>query len=71
MIKFENECVSCPTEMGCLGDNCPKQNVVHLYCDKCGDDIETLFDIGGEQVCEQCLHKSFQKITYENSENYT
>lgn len=71
MIKFENECVGCPAEMGCLGDNCPNLNVVHLYCDNCGNDVESLFDIGGEQVCDKCLHEIFQEITYENYTNYT
>lgn len=71
MIKIENECVDCPTEMGCLGDSCSKKNVVHLYCDNCGEDVEKLFDVGGEQICESCLQERFQKIDYDNYGNYT
>ena len=70
MIKFEDECVGCPPELGCLGENCPNRNVVHLYCDNCGDDVENLFDTGGEQLCERCLHKRFDTIDYENYVNY-
>ena len=63
MIKCENECVGCPKEMGCMGDSCPNRNVKHLYCDKCGDDVEELYNFLGEELCEQCLLKTFEKIT--------
>ena len=65
MIKYENECVGCPKEMGCLGDGCPNRNVKHLYCDKCGDDVEELYNFLGEELCEECLLKAFDKITLE------
>lgn len=55
MIAYENECVGCPKEMGCLGSSCPNRNVEHLYCDRCGDDCEVLYDVDGEQLCEECL----------------
>ena len=55
MIKYEDECVGCPKEMGCLGNACPNRNVPHLYCDKCGDDCE--------ELCEDCLKERFEKIT--------
>ena len=63
MIKCENECVGCPKEMGCMGDSCPNRNVKHLYCDKCGDDVEELYNFLGEELCEECLLKAFEKIT--------
>ena len=63
MIKYEDECVGCPKEMGCLGNACPNRNVPHLYCDKCGDDCEELYDCYGEELCESCLLDSFEKIT--------
>ena len=43
MIKYEDECVGCPPEMGCMGNSCPNRNVKHLYCDKCGEDCEELY----------------------------
>lgn len=63
MVKYENECVGCPPEIGCLGDSCPNRNVMHLYCDKCKDDCEELYDYDGEELCEECLLDSFDKIT--------
>ena len=56
MIKYENECVGCPPEMGCLGDGCPNRNVPHYYCDKCGEEMDAYFDIGGEIICDDCAH---------------
>ena len=51
MVRFEDECVGCPTEMGCLGNSCPYRNVPHLYCDKCGEEFDELYDLDGEQLC--------------------
>ena len=39
MIKFEDECVGCPTELGCIGEACRYRNVPHVYCDICGEEI--------------------------------
>ena len=39
MIEYEDECVGCPPEMGCLGNSCRYKNVKHLYCDKCNADF--------------------------------
>ena len=59
MIKYENECVDC--DLPCI--DCGRKNVKHLYCDKCGDDVETLYNFLGEELCEECLLKTFEKIT--------
>ena len=66
MVKHENECVGCPPEMGCLGRSCPNRNVVHLYCDKCGEDVEVLYNVDGEELCEECTLGSFSKITLDD-----
>lgn len=44
MVVFENECVGCPTEMGCYGQSCPNRNVPHYFCDKCGKEIMDDYD---------------------------
>ena len=62
MITYEDECVGCPTEMGCMGSACPYRNVPHLYCDKCEDDVEKLYKYDGEELCEECLLKEFEVI---------
>ena len=63
MIKYEDECVGCPPEMGCMGNGCPNRNVKHLYCDKCDADCEEVFIWEGWHLCEDCLKKQFDKIT--------
>lgn len=61
MIKYENECVGCPAEMGCLGSSCPNQNVPHAYCDRCGEEDE-LYYFDDEQLCASCIIDSFEKV---------
>ena len=64
MISFEDECVGCPTHMGCLGRACPNKNVPHYYCDECGEewDPENLHDVDGRMICEECLFEMFPPI---------
>lgn len=57
MIVYENECVGCPPEMGCLGVICPNRRVPHYYCDECGEETEHLNDYFGEDLCEFCFEK--------------
>lgn len=54
MIKYEEDCVGCPPEIGCLGSSCPNRNVPHTYCDRCGDEAQ-LYQFSGEQICKDCL----------------
>lgn len=72
MIKFIDECVGCPPERGCLGNECPNMNIPVLVCDECGcePDEMYLYDIDGKQICLECLEKHFDKITYENYSQY-
>ena len=66
MIKYENECCGCATESyPCLGSACPNWNVKHLYCDKCGEDVEELYKVDGEELCEDCLKNNFEKVELE------
>lgn len=64
MVTYEDECVGCPTEMGCWGSSCPNRNVPHLYCDECHDDVEDLYDYNGKELCEECVLSKFKKIEY-------
>ena len=64
MIKYENECYGCATESyPCLGNICPNRNVKHLYCDRCGDECDELYVFDGEELCEDCLKNSLERIT--------
>ena len=61
MKKIVNECVGCPPEIGCFGSLCPKRNVVHYYCDRCGKEVEEekLYEHYEEEICEECLLEEF------------
>lgn len=64
MIKYEDECCGCATESyPCLGNSCPNRKVQHLLCDRCGEDVEELYKVDGEELCEECLKDNFEKIT--------
>ena len=62
MITYEDECVGCPTEIGCMGSACPYKNVPHLCCDKCEEEVEKLYKYDGQEICEECLLKEFEVI---------
>lgn len=62
MIKYENECVGCP--QGCI--HCGRDNTKHLYCDRCGDDVEELYLYGYDELCEECLLDMFDKKTIDD-----
>lgn len=52
MTRVEDQCVGCPTEMGCLGQACPNRNVRIVICDDCGD--TAICNIEGQDFCENC-----------------
>lgn len=61
-VRYENECVGCPKEMGCRGDSCPYKNVPHFICDKCEDEVDTLYNFDGRQMCEACIKECFTQV---------
>ena len=61
MIRYENECVGCPSGIGCMGESCPNINVPHYYCDKCGDDND-LYYYDGQELCIDCITKLLEKV---------
>lgn len=63
MVTYEDECVGCPKEIGCLGYSCPNRNVMHLYCDECNDDVEDLYDYNGKELCEECVLNKLRKLS--------
>lgn len=64
MRKYENECVGCPPERGCLGSQCPYVDVPRDYCDLCGTEGAT-YRIDGEDYCEDCA-KEFLRDMFDN-----
>jgi formylmethanofuran dehydrogenase subunit E len=45
-----------------LGASCPYRNVEVHYCDKCGEELEDIYDVDGEELCEECLKEAFRKV---------
>ena len=63
MITYENDCCGCATPAyPCMGDACPNRNVPHLYCDKCEEEVDDLYEWDDEQVCIECIVKSLKKV---------
>lgn len=67
MVNYENHCVSCHRELGCLGSTCPYINVPVYYCDECGCDNAS-YEIEGEHFCETCAERYLNEIF---DDNYT
>lgn len=67
MVTYENECCGCAVPAyPCMGNSCPNRHVKHLYCDKCKDDVETLYEVDGKELCADCALESFEKIGLED-----
>lgn len=50
MVKTENHCVGCEVCGSCGAD---KTTV--YYCDCCNEEVETLEQFAGEQLCDECV----------------
>lgn len=63
MIKYENLCVDCTT-LGktCRGAACPYHKLVPVHvCEKCDDVLDDVYEVDGEELCEDCLKEMFRK----------
>lgn len=60
MVKIENHCVGC-TDLGmhCIGSGCRNRNVEIHYCDHCDEELGDIYDVDGEELCEECLKAKF------------
>ena len=58
-IRYENECCGCAVpSYPCRGPSCPRLNVPHLDCDRCGvEDIDELYRFGKQDLCYGCFLK--------------
>ena len=62
MIRYENECVGCPPDMGCIGENCPYLNVARLYCDECGEMMDVLYYFDWQELCLDCIEARLERV---------
>lgn len=66
MKKVENMCCDCAVPgYPCMGASCPNRRVEVHYCDKCDpkctNPLEEVFEVDGEELCEECLKEKFRK----------
>lgn len=56
MVKVENHCCDCATpNYPCRGVSCPNRNVEVHYCDRCGEQLDEVYeDDDGFELCELC-----------------
>ena len=55
MVKYEDRCCDCAAGgYPCRGAECPLRNMEVHYCDKCGEELDEIFD-DGDELCADCL----------------
>ena len=60
MIRFESDCVSCG--FPCMYSACPYYRVKIYICDECDEEVETLYEYEGKELCESCLLEIVPKV---------
>lgn len=61
MVEYEDECVGCPPNLGCLGSSCPNRNVPHYYCDECQDETK-LYKFNDMELCIDCIKEMLEVV---------
>lgn len=62
MIKYEDHCVGCAVPgYPCLGNSCSLRCVEVHYCDECEEELEEIYEVDDEELCEYCLKERFKK----------
>ena len=62
MVRIEDHCCKCDTpNYPCLGASCPRRHTEVHYCDKCGEEIDDIYEVDCEELCEFCLKEKFKK----------
>ena len=60
MKRIENHCCECAVPgYPCRGDACPLRRVEVFYCDKCGCELDEIYVVDGDDLCEECLKEKF------------
>ena len=59
MVRTESGCVGCG--LPCWGVACPHYKVFVLECDRCHSEVDELYEVDGEDLCEDCLKDEFRK----------
>lgn len=63
MIVEENRCCGCTVPAyPCLGDSCSLMHCRVLYCDNCKDEVDKLYILDGDELCESCVLERLEVI---------
>lgn len=63
MIKYENQCCGCAVPAyPCIGDDCSLRHVPVYYCDCCKNECHILYEIDGDQYCEDCARNLLKEV---------
>ena len=64
MLRIENHCCDCAVPgYPCRGIGCSLRRTEVHYCDHCDEEISEIYEVDGEELCEECLKKMFIKNT--------
>lgn len=57
MVIYEDGCVGCPPELGCLGSSCPNRRYPRYFCDICGEECDTVYVSKSGEIlgCDNCI----------------
>lgn len=62
MVRIEDQCCDCAVPgYPCVGDACSYRNVEVHYCDSCDTELDEIYDVDGEELCEECLKERFRR----------
>jgi hypothetical protein len=62
MVRIENHCCDCATPgYPCRGEHCNLTKVEVNYCDHCDEEMDEIYDVDGEELCEDCLKEMFRR----------
>ena len=61
-VRYEDWCVGCPPEMGCMGSCCPNRNVPIYVCDKCEEEHDAIYQYDGNDYCRDCFLDLFEQV---------
>lgn len=60
--RIENHCCDCAVPgYPCQGEHCSRRRVKVHYCDRCDAELGEVYDVDGEELCEECLKDMFRR----------
>jgi hypothetical protein len=61
-LVYEDHCCDCAVPgYPCRGSSCPNRRVEVHYCDVCGEQLDDIYEVDGDELCEECVLNKFRK----------